>query len=214
MMNNKISDIITYFDEILPNAKCELNYSQDYELLIAVMLSAQATDKSVNQVTEVLFKKYPSLDAFESATREDIEAIIKPVGLGYNKSIHIKEIVHSLINDYNYVVPSSKKDLMSLSGIGNKSANVVRIELFKIPEIPVDTHVERLSKRLNLAKEDDSVLEVENKLKRKIPKDRYIKFHHQMIHFGRYFCSARNPKCDQCKLVKYCSFAKKNKLFQ
>lgn len=204
MMTNKTIDILNYLDELYPNVGCELNYSKDYELVIAVMLSAQTTDKSVNRVNEVLFSKYKTLDELESAPLEDIENIIKPIGLYKNKATNLKGIVHSLIYDFNYVVPSDKDKLMRLPGVGNKTAGVIRAEIFKIPELPVDTHVARISKRLGLAKSGDEPIDIEKKLKRIIDKNRWIKTHHQLIHFGRYYCRAKNPSCDGCKLIKYC----------
>jgi endonuclease-3 len=209
MISREVKDILEYFNEILKDAKCELNYTCDYELVIAVMLSAQTTDKRVNEVTSILFKEYDSLEKLALASEEDIEKIIRPVGLSKNKAHHVKMISLDLINKLNGKVPSSKEELMSLSGVGNKTANVVRIELFKIPEIPVDTHIERISKRLKLASINDSVLVVEQKLRRKFPKETYIKFHHQMIHFGRLICKAQKPLCEQCKLHQYCLYYKK-----
>ena len=209
MISKKCEEILEYFNEILPNAKCELNYSKDYELVIAVMLSAQTTDKRVNEVDKELFSKYDSLEKLNSAGEEDIEKIIRPVGLSKNKARHIKGIVKSLIENFDSKVPKDKELLMSLPGVGNKTANVIRIELFKIPEIPVDTHIERISKRLGLALSTDSVLEVEKKLRKKFPESTYIKFHHQMIHFGRYKCKALHPECEGCKLIKYCKYYKK-----
>lgn len=206
MMNKKDKlDIITSFlDELFPNPKCELNYNKDYELVIAVMLSAQTTDKSVNKVTDILFSKYNSLDELEKASIEDIEDIIKSIGLYKNKALNLKGIVHSLIYNFDYVVPSSKEDLMKLPGVGNKTAGVIRAEIFKIAELPVDTHVQRISKRLGLANEKDDPLEVEKKLKKLFPKERWIKTHHQFIHFGRYFCTAKSPNCNSCKLKNIC----------
>ena len=201
---NKISPILEYLDELFPHAGCELFYSQGYELVIAVMLSAQTTDKSVNAVTKVLFDKYKSLDELEQAPLEDIEETIKQIGLYKNKAKNIKGIVHELITRFNYVVPSDKEELMTLPGVGNKTAGVIRAEIFKIPDLPVDTHVSRIAKRLGLAKKDDEPIEVEKKLKRLIPEDRWIKSHHQFIHFGRYFCTARNPQCENCKIRDLC----------
>ena len=209
-MNKKAQDIVSYFNDILKDARCELNYTHDYELLIAVMLSAQTTDKSVNNVTKVLFDKYKTLDELNAATLDDICSIIKPIGLYKNKAINLKGIVKSLIEDYNYKVPKDKKELVKLSGVGVKTANVVRIEIFKESEFPVDTHVNRIAKRLSLAKESDDVLTVEEKLKRKFPKALHAKLHHQFIHFGRYYCMARNPKCEGCPLKVYCKFKLKD----
>ena len=204
MMKTNISPILSYLDELFPHASCELFYTKDYELVIAVMLSAQTTDKSVNNVTRVLFNKYQSLDELNSAPIEDIEEIIKQIGLYKNKAKNLKGIVKDLIERFNYQVPSDKDLLETLPGVGNKTAGVIRAEIFKIPDLPVDTHVSRIAKRLGLAKKDDEPIAVERKLKRLIPEYRWIKSHHQFIHFGRYFCTARNPRCAECKIKDYC----------
>ena len=201
---DKIVLISSFLDEIFPNVGCELNYKKDYELVIAVMLSAQTTDKSVNKVTDVLFSKYQSLDELNEASLEDIGEIIKSIGLYQNKAKNLKGIVSDLITRFNYKVPESKEDLMTLPGVGNKTAGVIRAELFKIPELPVDTHVERVSKRLNLVKRSDTPIEIEGKLKKLFKKERWIKTHHQLIHFGRYFCKAKGPNCKECKLTSIC----------
>ena len=204
-MKTDISRLLNYLDELFPAAKCELFYSKDYELVIAVMLSAQTTDKSVNAVTPILFEKYPSLDALNEAYLEEIEEILKPIGLYKNKAKNLKGIVKELIERFNYVVPSDKEQLMTLPGVGNKTAGVIRAEIFKIPDLPVDTHILRIAKRLNLAKKDDEPIDVERKLKKIIPEERWIKSHHQLIHFGRYYCMARSPKCENCKISDMCA---------
>ena len=203
-MKTDINRLLTYLDELFPLAKCELFCSKDYELVIAVMLSAQTTDKSVNAVTPILFKKYQSLDQLNKASLEDIEEILKPIGLYKNKAKNLKGIVKDLIEKFNYVVPSDKEQLMTLSGVGNKTAGVIRAEIFQIPDLPVDTHILRIAKRLNLAKKDDEPIDVERKLKKIIPEERWIKSHHQLIHFGRYFCTARSPQCENCKIKDMC----------
>ena len=208
MMKTNIVHLLDYLDELFPHASCELFYTKDYELVIAVMLSAQTTDKSVNAVTTVLFNKYKSLDELNSASLEDIEEILKPIGLYKNKAKNLKGIVKDLIERFNYVVPSDKDLLQTLPGVGNKTAGVIRAEIFKIPDLPVDTHILRISKRLNLAKKDDEPIDVERKLKKIIPEERWIKSHHQLIHFGRYFCMARSPKCAECKLKDSCNYLK------
>ena len=205
MMKTNISPILEYLDELFPHASCELFYTKDYELVIAVMLSAQTTDKSVNNVTRVLFNKYQSLDELNNAPIEDIEEIIKQIGLYKNKAKNLKGIVKDFIEKFDYQVPSDKDLLQTLPGVGNKTAGVIRAEIFKIPDLPVDTHVSRIAKRLKLAKKDDEPIEIERKLKRLIPEDRWIKSHHQLIHFGRYFCTARNPRCKECKIKDYCN---------
>ena len=202
---------------MFPSARCELFYSKDYELVIAVMLSAQTTDKSVNAVTPILFNqypsledlKYPSLEDLNNAPLEDIEEILKPIGLYKNKAKNLKGIVKDLLERFNGKVPSNKDELMTLPGVGNKTAGVIRAEIFQIPDLPVDTHILRISKRLNLAKKEDEPIDVERKLKKLIPEERWIKSHHQLIHFGRYFCTARNPQCENCKISDMCTNKRK-----
>ena len=203
-MKTDIKLLLDYLDELFPSARCELFYSKDYELVIAVMLSAQTTDKSVNAVTPILFNRYPSLEALDQAALEDIEEILKPIGLYKNKAKNLKGIVNKLIQDFKGKVPSNKDELMTLPGVGNKTAGVIRAEIFNIPDLPVDTHILRISKRLKLANKDDEPIEVERKLKKIIPEERWIKSHHQLIHFGRYFCTARNPMCEKCKISGMC----------
>ena len=209
MMKTNISPLLNYLDEMFPSARCELFYSKDYELVIAVMLSAQTTDKSVNAVTPILFNKYPSLEDLNNAPLEDIEEILKPIGLYKNKAKNLKGIVKDLLERFNGKVPSNKDELMTLPGVGNKTAGVVRAEIFQIPDLPVDTHILRISKRLNLAKKEDEPIDVERKLKKLIPEERWIKSHHQLIHFGRYFCTARNPQCENCKISDMCTNKRK-----
>lgn len=203
-MGNKETLIENYLDEILPNVGCELTYSTDYGLLIAVMLSAQTTDKSVNKATDALFSRYKSLEELASASKEDIIPYIAHLGMYQNKAEHVVGIANELLTRFNGKVPSSKEDLTSLPGVGNKTAEVVRAELFKIAEFPVDTHVARLSVRFGLAKQGDDVLEIGRKLRKRFPKDHWIKLHHQFIHFGRYYCKAKNPQCEDCKLKGIC----------
>lgn len=205
MTKTNISSLLDYLDELFPSARCELFYSKDYELVIAVMLSAQTTDKSVNAVTQILFKKYQSLEELNAAPIEDIEEIIKPIGLFKNKAKSLKGIVKDLLERFNGKVPSDKNELMTLPGVGNKTAGVIRAEIFNIPDLPVDTHILRISKRLKLANKDDEPIDVEKKLKKVIPEERWIKSHHQLIHFGRYFCTARNSQCENCKISDMCT---------
>lgn len=205
-MNTKDqSAIFAFFDELFPDAGCELNYQKDYELVLAVMLSAQTTDKSVNQVTAVLFSHFPSLEALANAPITAIENDIHSIGLYKHKAANVKSITQKLLTDFSGIVPSEKEALLTLLGVGNKTANVIRAELFKIPEIAVDTHVERVSKRLGFASRKDNVAAIEAKLRKAVPVSRYIKTHHQMIHFGRYFCKAVKPNCRECHLRDYCN---------
>ena len=205
-MNNKIKEILNYMEELHPNAHCELNYSKDYELLIAIVLSAQTTDKRVNKVTKILFEKYPNLPLLANAPIENIENIIREIGTFKKKSIFIKEIANRLVKEQKCKVPKDKKYLETLPGVGRKTINVFLSEYYKIPSIAVDTHVERVSKRLKIAKENDSVTKVEETLMKKIPKETWIKAHHQFIFFGRYHCKAINPNCKNCKLKKICRY--------
>ena len=198
--------ISRYVDSLFPNAKCELFYSKDYELVIAVMLSAQTTDKAVNNVTKKLFNDYPTLDSLASARLIDIEEDIKSLGLYKHKAKNIIDIAQKIKNDFSGALPSDKDLLQTLPGIGNKSAGVVRIEVFKIPDLPVDTHIVRISNRLGIASKEDEPIDIEKKLKKLIPEENWIKTHHQLIHFGRYFCTAKNPNCSECKLKNICKY--------
>ena len=200
----KKSNIGSYLDELYPNPKCELNYNTDYELLIAVVLSAQTTDKSVNNVTSILFNKYPSLKALKEAKLEDIIDIIRPIGTFNRKALYVKEIAKILDEEYNGVVPNSRKDLERFPGVGRKVANVILSEWFKEPAIAVDTHVERVSKRLGLANEKDDVRKIEEKLEKTFSKDTWGKRHLQLVLFGRYKCKSMRPICDDCKLKDIC----------
>ncbi len=204
-----MQEIINYLDELFPNPKCELNYNKDYELLIAVMLSAQTTDKRVNMVTEVLFKKYDTLEKLSNADIKDIIDIIRPIGTFNKKAENVISISKSLLEDKNGIVPNDRTYLESLSGVGRKTTNVVLSNLYNEPCIAVDTHVSRVSKRLNLAKENDDVLKIEKKLNKKFPKDKLSRLHHQMVLFGRYYCKAKSPLCENCKLKNMCK-EKKN----
>lgn len=204
LSKNQFIEISNYLDSLFPNAKCELFYTQDYELVIAVMLSAQTTDKAVNAVTSHLFIKYPTLKSLVDADIRDIEKEIQSLGLYKNKARSIKGIAETLYHNFNSVLPSDKLELQKLPGIGNKSAGVIRCEVFKIPDLPVDTHIIRISNRLGIASKKDQPIDIERKLKKIIPEESWIKSHHQLIHFGRYFCTARNPKCEQCQIRKFC----------
>ena len=206
MTKKEYITVSQYIDSLFPDAKCELFYTRNYELVIAVMLSAQTTDKAVNSVTQSLFKDYPSLEALDNAPIEDIENHIKSLGLYKNKAANIKGIAHKLLTDFNGVLPSDKDLLQTLPGIGNKSAGVIRCEVFKIPDLPVDTHIIRITNRLGIANKNDEPIDIERKLKKIIPEQSWIKSHHQLIHFGRYFCTARSPKCSECKLKNICKY--------
>lgn len=210
MDQNQKNKILRYLDQHYPNVGCELWYRKDYELLIAVVLSAQTTDQSVNRVTPILFKTFPNLEDLAHAPIRSIEKIIQSIGLFRTKAKHIKTLSRMLIKDFNGQVPSDKLTLTRLPGVGVKTANVIRAELFKIPEIAVDTHVFRLAWRLGISKKTDSVFLTEKKLRKVFPEDRYIQLHHQLIHFGRYACHAKKPQCQGCTLQSICKEPHKN----
>ena len=198
------NEILDAIEEIFPNAKCELHHESPFQLLVAVVLSAQTTDESVNKVTPALFKAYPTSKEMAMASISDIEPYIRRIGLYRNKARSISALSKDLEAKFDGVVPSSYKDLMSLAGVGRKTANVVRSVAFDIPSFAVDTHVDRVSKRLGLAKPYDSVEKVEEKLKRKIDRDRWNQGHHDFIFFGRYLCTARQPQCQRCPFTSVC----------
>lgn len=205
-----IKNILDYLDKLYPNPKCELNYNKDYELLIATVLSAQTTDKRVNMVTKNLFNKYQSIKELSEANISDIENIIREIGTFRKKSIYIHEITKKLYDDgYDYV-PNDRKYIESLPGVGHKTANVFLANIYNEPTIAVDTHVSRVSKRLGIACKNDEVLEIERKLMKKVPKDRWSRTHHQLVLFGRYKCKAINPMCEDCEIKSLCKHEKKN----
>lgn len=199
MMKNNIID---YLDEIIPNPRCELNYHTDYELLIATMLSAQTTDKRVNQITEILFSKYPNLDSLSKADINDLTNIIRPLGNYHKKALNVKEIAVRL-KDIG-TIPNDRSFIESLPGVGRKTANVFLANIYDEPVMAVDTHIERVSKRLGLAKNNDSVRIVEDKLTKYFKGYNINKLHHQLLLFGRYHCKAINPLCDNCKFKDIC----------
>ena len=203
-----ISRLFEYLDELFVNPLCELNYNKDYELLIAIVLSAQTTDKRVNKVTDVLFREYPSILELSKADISRIEDIIKEIGTFRRKSIYVKEIASKLVNDgYDYV-PNDRDYIESLPGVGRKTANVFLSNIYDEAAIAVDTHVTRVSKRLGFVNKSDNVSVIEKKLEKIIPKDRWGKTHHQMVLFGRYHCKAMKPMCDSCKIRDICKYKK------
>lgn len=196
--------IFDYLDELIPNPRCELEFNNDYELLIAVMLSAQTTDKRVNEVTRVLFDRYTCLEDINNADVSDIKDIIRSIGTFNKKAVFVKEIAKYLLEKYDGRVPTTHKELEMIPGVGHKTANVVLGVLYNIPTFAVDTHVERVSKRLGLVDNNNDVERVEKKLMKKVPRNRWIKTHHQFILFGRYYCKAVKPLCEDCKLKDIC----------
>lgn len=207
MKMNKVGDFLDY---LFPNPKCELVYNKDYELLIAIVLSAQSTDKRVNTVTPIIFSKYNTLSKLKNASLDDLEDIIRPVGSFRKKSSYIKNIATIIDEKYNGVVPRNREVLITFPGVGRKTANVFLSEFYNEPAIAVDTHVERVSKRLKIATKNDDVLKIEKKLMKFFPKNEWAKRHLQMVLFGRYYCKAIKPNCGECKLIDICSEKKKN----
>lgn len=179
--------------EMFPNAHCELNHSNPFELVIAVALSAQCTDVLVNKVTESLFQKYKTPEDYLNVSLDELQGDIRSIGLYRNKAKNIQKLCRMLLDDYGGIVPHDRDKLTKLPGVGRKTANVVVSVAYGIPAIAVDTHVERVSKRLAFCRWKDSVLEVEKTLMRKVPMDEWSVTHHRMIFFGRYHCKAQNP---------------------
>ncbi|MBO0422280.1 endonuclease III [Enterococcus plantarum] len=208
LSKEKTMEAIEIMYDMFPDAACELTHKSPFQLLIAVILSAQATDVSVNKATPALFAAYPTPEALATAPLEDIIQKIKMIGLYRNKAKNIKACAVQLLDQFDGKVPESREELVSLPGVGRKTANVVMGDAFGEPAIAVDTHVERVSKRLRICKLDANVMEVERTLMRKIPKELWVKTHHTMIFFGRYHCLARNPKCDSCPLLYMCQEGK------
>lgn len=200
MMNKEFFNLL---DEIVPNPKCTLNYNKDYELLIATMLSAQCTDERVNIVTKELFDKY-DINTLAKSKKEDIIDIIRPCGNMNKKSDYIIKIAKELVEKSGGIVPNDREFLEKLPGVGRKTANVVLGNIYNVPTFAVDTHVERVSKRLGFASKEDDVLSVEQKLMKLFPEEMWVRLHHQLLLFGRHTCQSRNPSCQNCKLKKYC----------
>lgn len=205
-MNREL--IINELDILFPNADCELNYNKDYELLLSVMLSAQTTDKRVNEVTKDLYKKYDTLEKLDNLTIKEIEDTIKSIGFFRVKARNFKEIV-SLIKEKGYV-PNDREFLESLPGVGRKTASVVIGHLFNEPSFAVDTHVYRVSKRLGITTLKDDVLKTEKKLKKYFDSNTWNRVNSQLVLFGRYICTSKKPLCEKCNLKNICKYYKKH----
>lgn len=196
--------IIENLNRLYPDAHCELNHKDSFELLIAVVLSAQTTDVSVNRVTPALFEKYPDALSLSEASEEDVMRLIHSIGLYKNKSRNIINLAKELVKRFNGEVPSKREELESLPGVGRKTANVVLSNCFDYPAFAVDTHVSRVSKRLMIARKDDDVLTIEKKLMKFFPRNCWSRLHHQFIFFGRYKCKAKKPECTDCPFKDSC----------
>ena len=204
-MKKSYTDLINKIDEVYAEPRCELEFSSNYELLVAVILSAQCTDKRVNIVTRELFKEYNTPFKMVNLSQVELEQKIHSCGFFHNKAKHILECSHDLIEKYNGEVPSDKKQLKELAGVGEKTANVVLSMAFKIPAIAVDTHVFRVSNRLGFAN-SNNVAGTQKDLERVLPKEKWIKFHYALVLHGRYVCHSQRPKCETCELKEYCKY--------
>lgn len=209
-MKQKTKFILENLKEMYPDAKCELNHETSFQLLVATILSAQTTDKKVNEVTKELFKEYPDVDSFLTMSINELENRIKQIGLYRTKAKNIMIMCNQLKDNFNGEVPKTMEEITSLAGAGRKTANVVLSNAFGVPSIAVDTHVFRVSNRLGLA-DSDNVLEVEKQLQKELPKKEWTLTHHLLIFHGRYCCIARNPKCNECRLQSKCKYYKENK---
>ena len=197
--------VLNELDKLYPNAGCSLDYKNSYNLMVAVVLSAQTTDVSVNKVTPILFKMYPKIQDLASAKLEDVEKIIHKIGLYKNKAKNIIGIAREVIEKFDGEIPRNFDDLVSLPGVGRKTANVVLAEGFGMQKIAVDTHVFRVSNRIGIVNEDNP-LDTEKSLMKVIPEENWTHSHHLLIFHGRGFCSARNPKCDDCPINCTCLY--------
>lgn len=209
LTKKQIEHVLQTMGTMFPEAECELTHSNPFELTIAVVLSAQATDVLVNKVTPNLFEKYKSPEDYIEVPLEELEQDIKSIGLFRSKAKNIKKLSESLIENYNGEIPKDRDELIKLAGVGRKTANVVVSVAFNEPAIAVDTHVERVSKRIGICKWKDSVLEVEKTLMKKVPKEEWSVTHHRLIFFGRYHCKSQSPRCLECPLVELCREGKK-----
>lgn len=209
MNKNQIRFVLDTMAEMFPDAHCELHHSNPFELTIAVLLSAQCTDETVNKVTASLFQKYRQPEDYLAVPLSELEQDIRRIGLFRNKAKNIQKLCEILLDKYDGQVPEKHEQLVELPGVGRKTANVVVSNAFGVPAIAVDTHVERVSKRLGLANWKDSVLEVEKKLMKKVPQEEWTLTHHRLIFFGRYHCKAQSPQCDICPLLELCREGKK-----
>ncbi|OMP65835.1 endonuclease III [Domibacillus epiphyticus] len=209
LTRKEIRHCLDTFADMFPDAHCELNHSNPFELVIAVALSAQCTDALVNKVTKGLFEKYKTPEDYISVPLEELEQDIRSIGLYRNKAKNIQKLSHMLIEELNGKVPETQEGLVKLPGVGRKTANVVASVAFGVPAIAVDTHVERVSKRLGFCRWKDNVTQVEETLMKKIPMDEWSVTHHRMIFFGRYHCKAQSPNCPECPLLELCREGKK-----
>ncbi len=202
-----VKEILRILADLYPDAKCALDHTSAFELLVATILSAQCTDTRVNQITPRLFAKYPSAEALAAAEVRKLESVIGECGLFRMKAKHLIGTAQRLLAVHQGQVPSTREELMALPGVGRKTANVVLSNAFGVAAIAVDTHVQRVSNRLGLAMSDD-VSETERQLMARVPEALWSAAHHWLIHHGRQVCHARSPKCDECPLAPHCRYVK------
>lgn len=208
----RFEKIIEWFSENMEEAETELHYTNPYELLVAVILSAQCTDKRVNLITPALFKRFPDAESLAAAGIDEIFSYIKSCSYPNNKAKHLQGMARKLISDFNSVVPSTIDELQKLPGVGRKTANVIASVVFDLPAMAVDTHVFRVSERIGLTTKSKNPLDTEKQLVRYIPEELIPQAHHWLILHGRYVCKARKPLCDECGITVYCKYFERNKL--
>ncbi|MBR1473477.1 MAG: endonuclease III [Paludibacteraceae bacterium] len=205
----RFEHILAWFEANMPVAESELVYSNPYELLVAVMLSAQCTDKRVNMVTPALFEAYPTPEALAAATSDEVFEYVKSVSYPRSKAEHLVEMAQRLVNVYDSQVPDNIEDLQTLQGVGRKTANVVCAVIWNQPTMAVDTHIFRVSERIGLTTNSKNPLQTEKQLVRYIPEEVIPKAHHWLLLHGRYVCQARKPRCEECGIKEYCRYYEK-----
>ena len=206
---DRVNYVLSFFSKKMPDAKTELKYNNPFELTVAVILSAQCTDKRVNIITQALFKSFPTAQLMSQATIDDIFKLIKSCSYPRNKSKYLLEMSKMICNDFNNRIPDNLEDLQKLPGVGRKTANVIASVCYNTPAMPVDTHVFRVSNRIGLTTNATTPLETELQLLRLIPKDKLNIAHHWLILHGRYICKSRNPSCNTCGISNYCMYYSK-----
>ena len=208
-MTKKSETLLNYLKATFPNASCSLCFHNDFECLVAIVLSAQTTDASVNKVTPTLFAHFPSPESLSKAVLKEVEKDLHSLGMYRTKAKNLLLLSQKLIEEYGGNVPKTKEELVSLPGVGNKTAGVFLLERANVPYLPVDTHISRISMRLGYSCKNENLVQIEAKLEKSFPKSEWIFLHHALIAFGRNVCLAKNPRCEECQLHKYCSYFKK-----
>lgn len=205
-LKQRYEKVLGYFREAMPVAETELEYSNPYELLVAVILSAQCTDKRVNMVTPALFQRFPDAESLAASTSDEVFTYIRSISYPNNKAKHLVKMAQMLVNDFGSVVPDTVEALQKMPGVGRKTANVIASVIYEKPTMAVDTHVFRVSNRIGLVKNAKTPLQVELQLVKHIPENEIHKAHHWLILHGRYVCLARKPKCEICGITAFCQY--------